>query len=260
MTDKTASAHTGSGAKGAARFRGRVVASGDGPVSAGNLANIITLLRIGFAPLVLWWLLIDDGQWGAWRWAAAAVFVVAISTDGIDGALARRRNLVTSSGILLDPVADKALTGVAFVGLALLAELPWWVVIVVLGREFGITVFRLVVARTRIIPASRGGKAKTVTQAVALASWLAPTWLFIGDWVFVVNDVFMVIAVGLTVITGLDYLIRALRGDRLTGSRSAADQGQSSQGQGSQGQSSEGQSDRATGGQPHSGSARDDTV
>ncbi|AVG24336.1 CDP-diacylglycerol--glycerol-3-phosphate 3-phosphatidyltransferase-like protein [Pontimonas salivibrio] len=217
MADKTASPHTGSGAKGTARFRGRVVSAGDGPVSAGNLANIITVIRIGFAPLVLWWLLLDDGQWGVWRWAAAAVFILAISSDGIDGALARRRNLVTSSGILLDPVADKALTGVAFVGLALLAELPWWVVIVVLGRELGITVFRLVVANTRIIPASRGGKAKTVSQAVALTSWLAPTWLLFGDWVFVLNDVLMIIAVALTVVTGLDYLIRALRGDRLTG-------------------------------------------
>ncbi|MDR9396959.1 CDP-diacylglycerol--glycerol-3-phosphate 3-phosphatidyltransferase [Pontimonas sp.] len=223
MTDKTASADTGSGARGAARFRGRVLAGGDGPVSAGNLANIITVIRIGFAPLVLWWLLIDDGQWGLWRWLAAAVFVIAISTDGIDGALARRRNLVTSSGVLLDPVADKALTGAAFVGLALLAELPWWVVIVVLGRELGITVFRLLVAQNRIIPASRGGKAKTISQAVALGFWLAPTWLILGDWIFVVNDALMVVAVALTVITGLDYLIRALRGDRLTGPEGSAD-------------------------------------
>jgi len=202
MVDKAASPPSGSGAKGTARFRGRVLSAGDGPVSAGNLANIITVIRIGFAPLVLWWLLLDDGQWELWRWAAAAVFAVAISSDGIDGALARRRNLVTSSGILLDPVADKALTGAAFVGLALLAELPWWVVIVVLGRELGITVFRLVVAHTRIR--------------------LAPTWLLFGDWVFIVNDVLMIIAVALTVVTGLDYLIRALRGDRLTGADRAA--------------------------------------
>jgi len=225
VADHTAPPETGSGAKGTARFRGRVVSSGEGPVSAGNLANIITVIRIGFAPLVLWWLLLDDGQWGVWRWVAAAVFVLAISSDGIDGALARRRNLVTSSGILLDPVADKALTGVAFVGLALLAELPWWVVIVVLGRELGITVFRLVVAKTRIIPASRGGKAKTVSQALALTSWLAPTWLFFGEWVFVFNDVLMTIAVVLTVATGLDYLIRALRGDRLTGADPGVDPG-----------------------------------
>jgi len=207
----------GSGAKGAARFRGRVVSGGDGPVSAGNLANVITIIRITIAPLVLWWMLLDNGEGGLWRWLAAAAFVLAISTDGIDGMLARRRNLITSSGILLDPVADKALTGAAFIGLALLSELPWWVVIVVLGRELGITVFRLIVAKRRIIPASRGGKAKTFSQALALGLWLLPTWTVLGDWVAVMNTAVMGIAVVLTVATGIDYLVRALRGDPLTG-------------------------------------------
>ena len=211
------SPETGSGAKGTARFRGRVVSGGEGPVSAGNLANLITIVRIGIAPLVLWWMLLDNGDGGVWRWLAAAAFVLAISTDGIDGMLARRRNLITSSGILLDPVADKALTGAAFIGLALLAELPWWVVIVVLGRELGITVFRFVVAKRRIIPASRGGKAKTFSQGLALGLWLLPTWTVFGDWVLVMNNAVMGIAVVLTIATGIDYLVRALRGDSLTG-------------------------------------------
>lgn len=196
--------------RGAERFRGRVVSYGDGPVSEGNLANIITVIRIAMAPLVLWLIVLDDGDWGVWRFVAAALFVLAISSDGVDGALARRRNLITRSGILLDPVADKALTGAAFVGLAWLSELPWWVVVVVLGRELLITLFRLWMLPRRVIPASRGGKAKTLSQALALSSWLLPLWLYLGDWVFVLNDWLMGLAVVLTVVTGVDYLVRGL--------------------------------------------------
>ena len=195
-------------------FRGRVIAGGEGPVSAGNLANVITVLRIAIAPVVLWLLIVDDGEWGAWRIVAALLFLFAISTDGVDGALARRRNLITNAGIILDPVADKALTGAAFIGLALLAELPWWVVIVVLGREILITLFRLIMLPKRVIPASRGGKAKTLSQAIALGSWLTPTWLVLGEWVLVLNYYLMGIAVVLTVVTGVDYLVRAVRAPR----------------------------------------------
>jgi CDP-diacylglycerol--glycerol-3-phosphate 3-phosphatidyltransferase len=193
------------------RFRGRVLKSGDGPVSVGNIANLITVARILVAPLVLWLLLVDDGQWGVWRFAAAALFILAISTDGVDGALARRRNLITTSGVLMDPIADKALTGAAFIGLALVAELPWWIVIVVLGRELLITVFRLAVAKKTVIPASRGGKLKTLSQGIALGFWLTPSWVIVGDWIFVVNWVLMGIVVVLTVWTGIDYLVRGLR-------------------------------------------------
>ena len=196
---------------GGAGFRGRVVAAGDGPVSIGNIANIITVARIAIAPLVLWLILLDDGDWGIWRLVAAVLFIAAISTDGVDGMLARKRNLITTSGILMDPIADKALTGAAFIGLGLVAELPWWIVIVVLGRELLITVFRLVVAKRQVIPASRGGKAKTLSQAVTLGFWLTPSWLVLGEWIFTLNDVLMLITVVLTVATGLDYLVRGLR-------------------------------------------------
>jgi len=197
-------------------FRGRVIAGGEGPVSAGNLANLITVLRIAIAPVVLWLLIVDASEWGTWRIVAAALFILAISTDGVDGALARRRNLITNAGIILDPVADKALTGAAFIGLALVAELPWWIVIVVLGREILITVFRLIMLPKRVIPASRGGKVKTLSQAIALGSWLTPTWLVLGEWVFVLNDWLMGLAVVLTVVTGIDYLIRGARAPRST--------------------------------------------
>ena len=196
--------------QGAERFRGRVISGGDGPVSAGNLANIITVIRILIAPIVLWLMVLDAGELGLWRFVAAGLFVLAISTDGIDGAIARRRNLITNSGILLDPVADKALTGAAFIGLSWLAELPWWVVIVVLGREVLITLFRMIMIPKRVIPASRGGKAKTLSQAIALGSWLTPLWVYWGDWVSVVNDWLMGLAVVLTVATGVDYLVRGL--------------------------------------------------
>lgn len=196
--------------EGGSWFRGRVVTSGDGPVSVGNIANIITVLRILAAPVLLWLVVMDDGQWGVWRVVAAALFIIAISTDGVDGALARKRNLVTTSGVLMDPIADKALTGAAFIGLALVAELPWWVVIVIIGREIIITVFRFAVLRSRVIPASRGGKAKTISQAVALGFWLTPSWLLVGDWVFALNWALMGVVIVLTVVTGVDYLVRAI--------------------------------------------------
>ena len=196
-------------------FSGRVAKGGDGPVSVGNIANMITVARILVAPVVLWLVVVvDAGDWGFWRFVAAGLFIAAISTDGVDGALARKRNLITTSGVLLDPIADKALTGAAFIALALVAELPWWVVVVIVGREVLITAFRFAVVKKRVIPASRGGKAKTISQSIALGFWLTPTWVFIGEWIFAINWVLMGVAVVLTVVTGLDYLIRGLRGGK----------------------------------------------
>jgi CDP-diacylglycerol--glycerol-3-phosphate 3-phosphatidyltransferase len=192
-------------------FRGRVVASGTSQVSNGNIANIITVVRILLAPLFVWLVLLDGGEHGIWRFVAAALFIAAIATDGLDGALARKRNLVTNSGIILDPIADKILIGGALIALALVAELPWWVVIVILAREIGITLFRLMALADRVIPASRGGKLKTVLQAVTLSSWLVPTWLLLGSWVFTLNWVLMGAVIVVTVVTGVDYLVKGLR-------------------------------------------------
>lgn len=192
-------------------FRGRVLASGNSQVSNGNIANIITVVRILLAPLFVWLVLLDGGEHGLWRFIAAGLFIAAIATDGLDGALARKRNLVTNSGIILDPIADKILIGGALIALALVAELPWWVVIVILAREMGITLFRLMVLSNRVIPASRGGKLKTVLQAVTLSSWLVPTWLLLGSWVFILNWVLMGAVIVVTVATGLDYLVKGLR-------------------------------------------------
>ena len=179
-----------------------------------NLPNLITVVRILLAPVFIWLLLADAGQDGALRWAAAVLFILAIATDGIDGAIARRNNQVTDLGKLLDPIADKVLTGGALVSLSILGELWWWVTIVILVREIGITVFRFVMLKDRVIPASRGGKLKTVLQSVAISLALVPLWLLLGDWVHWVNGAVMAAALVATVITGVDYLLAARRDTR----------------------------------------------
>lgn len=186
------------------------------PQRAGNwnLPNIITVVRILLAPLFVWMLLADAGHDGWLRWAAAVLFVLAIATDGVDGAIARRRNLVTDLGKLLDPIADKVLTGGALVALSILGELPWWVTVLILVREIGITVYRFVVIRQGVIAASRGGKLKTIVQSVAISLALFPLWTLFGDWVYWVNGVVMTVAVILTVVTGLDYLWQAWKARR----------------------------------------------
>lgn len=194
-------------------LRGRFVRDGQTPASNGNLANVITVVRILLAPVFFWLLFADSGELGAVRYAAAALFVLAIATDSVDGILARRRNLVTDLGKLLDPIADKLLTGGALVCLSLLGELAWWVTAVILLRELGITAYRMAVLRDRVIPASRGGKLKTVLQAVAITLFLTPLWVLLGDWVHWVNGVFMTAAVIATVVSGVDYLVKARRAE-----------------------------------------------
>jgi len=179
-----------------------------------QLPNAITILRIACAPIFLWMLLADQGTDGPLRWWAGVLFIVAIATDGIDGYLARKYEIVTDLGKLLDPIADKALTGCAFVGLSILGELPWWVTIVVLIREVGITVHRLVVASTHVVAAAWMGKLKTVAQAVALSLALLPLWTVVGDGIHAVNIVTMWIAVALTIASGLDYVATEIRGAR----------------------------------------------
>ncbi len=190
-------------------MRGRVARNGDTPASNGNIANIITVVRILLAPLFIWLLIDDAGRLGPIRYIAAALFILAIATDGVDGLLARRQNLVTDSGKILDPIADKILIGGALVSLSILGELWWWVTVVILVRELGITAFRFAIIRTRVVPASRGGKLKTVFQSVAISLYLVPTWLLLGSWMHWVNLAVMGIALVLTVVTGVQYLVNA---------------------------------------------------
>jgi CDP-diacylglycerol--glycerol-3-phosphate 3-phosphatidyltransferase len=193
---------------------GRVFRSGEGPASNGNIANIITVVRILMAPVFVWLLLLDASEMGAVRWVAAVLFIVAISTDGIDGFIARRNNLVTDLGVLLDPIADKILTLGALVALSILGELWWWVTIVIVVRELGITLYRLAVVSTVVIPASKAGKAKTLAQAVAISLFLVPFSTLVGDWVLWLNYAVMAVAFALTVYSGIQYVVQAVSAGR----------------------------------------------
>ncbi|MBH0055294.1 MULTISPECIES: CDP-diacylglycerol--glycerol-3-phosphate 3-phosphatidyltransferase [unclassified Salinibacterium] len=195
-----------------------MVRKGDTPASNANIANIITVVRIFLAPLFIWMLLFDDGEMGLIRYLAAALFIFAIVTDTVDGHLARGRNLITNVGIILDPIADKILTGGALVALSILGELPWWITILILVREFGITIYRFAVLSKVVVPASRGGKLKTVLQAVAISLFLVPLFTVLGPWVLWVNWFVMAIAFILTMYTGIEYLWRAWRHTRKSNS------------------------------------------
>ena len=188
---------------------GRIWAAGDGPASNANVANIITVVRILLAPVFVWLLLLDNGEMGAVRWIAAVLFIVAIATDGIDGHIARSRNLVTDLGVLLDPIADKVLTLSALVALSVLGELWWWVTVIIVVRELGITVWRLVVVTKVVVPASKTGKLKTLAQAVAISLFLVPLFTVVGDWVLWLNWTVMAVAFALTVYSGIEYLVQA---------------------------------------------------
>ncbi len=167
-----------------------------------NIANLLTVVRLLLVPVFLW-LLFTDGTW--WRIAALVVFAAASFTDRVDGQLARSRNLVTDFGKIADPIADKALTGSALVGLSLLGDLWWWVTIVILVRELGITLLRFVVIRYGVIAASRGGKLKTMLQVFAIGFYVMPGPIDPLRWAL------MAAAVIVTVVTGLDYVVKAWR-------------------------------------------------
>ncbi|KYJ99348.1 CDP-diacylglycerol--glycerol-3-phosphate 3-phosphatidyltransferase [Microbacterium sp. CH1] len=183
-----------------------------------QLPNAITVARIPLA-VVFFVLLLVGGTYGladlTVRWIAAVLFIVAISTDWVDGYLARRYDIVSDFGKLWDPIADKLLTGAGFVGLAILGEVSWWIVVIILVREWGITIHRLVVASEHVVAAAWMGKIKTAFQGVALGWALLPLHVFIGlsPWT-VVTTVLMVIVLVLTVVSGIDYIVAQVRGAR----------------------------------------------
>lgn len=170
-----------------------------------NLPNLITIIRIAFVPLFIWLLFIAPEKHSFERWLAVAFFVLAIATDGVDGAIARRKNLVTNLGKLLDPIADKALLGGALVSLSVLGELPWWITIVILVREVGITVYRLVVVKKRVIAAAGGGKLKTILQSVAVGFMLSPFDVLL-PWLVPVEQVLIYAALVVTLTSGLQFI------------------------------------------------------
>lgn len=178
------------------------------PASAWNVANALTVFRLLLVPVFILTLFASGGHDKVWRVIAWAVFAVASITDRIDGDLARKRGLVTEFGKLADPIADKALIGAALCGLSALGDLPWWVTVVVLTREIGVTLLRFWVIRHGVIPASRGGKLKTLLQAVATGLFVL---LPLGSWIEPIAWTFMAAAIVVALITGIDYVARAVK-------------------------------------------------
>lgn len=181
-----------------------------------NLPNIITILRILLVPAFVAILFsgstnADASHNAPYRWVATALFILAISTDGLDGSIARKRGLVTNLGKLLDPIADKALIGGALIALSLLGDIGWWATIAILVRELGITVFRLIVVRKRVIAASAGGKLKTILQSITVGLVLSPFDALLGDWVNILEFALTVLTVAITVLTGLQYIWNATK-------------------------------------------------
>ncbi|MBJ7290103.1 CDP-diacylglycerol--glycerol-3-phosphate 3-phosphatidyltransferase [Williamsia sp.] len=172
-----------------------------------NIANILTVFRIVLVPVFLAALFADGGHNPWWRVAAWAVFALAAITDRYDGRIARQRGLITDFGKMADPIADKALIGSALVALSLLGDLNWWITALIIAREVGVTLLRFWVLRHGVIPASRGGKLKTLLQVVAIGLYILP---LPGPLHWVAVAV-MVAAIVATVITGFDYVWRAVR-------------------------------------------------
>lgn len=175
----------------------------DAAPSNWNLPNALTVLRILGVPVFLWLLLREGGDDASWRWWAFGVFALLMITDRLDGELARRNNLITDFGKIADPIADKALMIGALVGLNIIELLPWWITAIIVVRELGITLWRVVqLRRGHVVPASKGGKLKTVAQSLAVALFLMPlAWLFWPAWIV------MIIAVAITVVTGIQYIV-----------------------------------------------------
>lgn len=174
--------------------------------SSFNVPNALTAFRLLLVPAFAVCLLSHPDD-PLWRVGSALIFALAIGTDFWDGRIARKHGIVTTFGKLVDPIADKALTGMALIGLSVVGELWWWVTIVILVREWGITLLRFVILRYGVMAAGRGGKIKTVLQSLALGLLLLPlpTWLLPVGWVL------MGAALILTVVSGADYLVQAYR-------------------------------------------------
>ena len=177
-----------------------------------NIANALTVLRLILVPVFIWLML---RQGGVMRLAATVVFIVAAFTDRLDGQLARSWNLVTSFGKIADPIADKALTLSAFVLLSVAGRLWWWITLIIIVRELGITLLRLVMLRRAVMAASRGGKLKTFLQILGLTGLLVP-WgavLPTGAAQVLLYLAYAIVAAAtvVTVVTGLDYVRDAVR-------------------------------------------------
>ncbi|WP_407686821.1 CDP-diacylglycerol--glycerol-3-phosphate 3-phosphatidyltransferase [Mycobacterium sp. HUMS_1102779] len=177
-----------------------------------NLANVLTGVRLALVPVFLLALFVGDGHQIVGRVVAFAIFAVAGITDRFDGLLARNYGMATEFGAFADPIADKTLIGSALIALSMLGDLPWWVTGVIMTREVGVTLLRLAVIRRGVIPASWGGKLKTVVQSVAIGLFVLP----LSGPFRIAAAVVMAAAIVLTVVTGIDYVVSTVREVRRT--------------------------------------------
>lgn len=169
------------------------------------LPNALTILRLALVPVFVALLFVQPTDLG-WRLTATLAFGVAILTDLFDGRIARRYNLVSDFGKLWDPIADKALTGAAFISLSILGELPWWVTAIILVREWGITWMRTAMLKYEVMAAAAGGKLKTLLQAIALLMFLPYPVVLTPPFWFLLSWLVMGAAFVLTLVTGLMYV------------------------------------------------------
>lgn len=176
-----------------------------------NVPNALTTLRIVLVPFFGWALLMDGGDSVLWRTVAWAIFFVAMATDKIDGDLARKYNIETDFGKIADPIADKAITGMAFIGLSIVGDIWWWVTVLVLLREWSVTLLRLSILQHVVVAAAQSGKIKTLLQAMALGLLALPLrqvdgGLDIpGDVVFYLAQVLLAGAVAMTLWSGYEF-------------------------------------------------------
>lgn len=164
--------------------------------------NILTVVRVLLVPVFVYLLFADA------RLAALVVFWIAGITDLLDGWLARKHDRVTAFGKIADPIADKALTGAAWVGLSLLGVIPWLATVIILLREVGITVWRLRVLSTQVVEAQALGKWKTTLQIVTISVLLL--FPFNSEGLIALGqDVLLWASVVLTVVSAVPYLRQA---------------------------------------------------
>lgn len=187
------------------------------PGSNVNVPNALTTLRIVMVPFFGWTLLHDGGDSITWRLVAFALFAGAMITDKIDGDLARKHDMVTNFGKIADPIADKAITGMAFIALSVVGDIWWWVTIVVLLREWSVTLLRLSILRQVVIAASQSGKIKTTLQAIALGLLVLPLphgdahdgafdrFGVLGEGLFYLGQVALAGAVAMTLWSGYEF-------------------------------------------------------
>lgn len=178
-----------------------------------NIPNSITVIRIALVPLFVYLLLATEAQTSWQRWVALLVFVLAISTDGIDGMIARRTNKVTNLGKILDPIADKALIGGALITLSFLGEIDWWITVLILGRELLVTGYRITAVRKEVISSTLAGKLKTILQGVAIGFVLAPFEFWFPVWSFFEQSL-LFIALASTLISGVQFFLAAAKKDK----------------------------------------------